>query len=279
MTVTRTALRYHGGKWKLAPWIIGHFPTHRVYVEPYGGAANVLLRKPRCYAEIYNDLNDDVVEFFRVLQDQDKATELVRLLELTPFARRELDLAQQERADTDVERARRVAIRSLMGFGSASVICGHRTGFRANSNRSGTTPAHDWRNYPGSIPDLVDRLQGVTIEHRDAIGCMLQHDSTETLHFVDPPYVHETRSFKRTRAKTVYTHEMSDDDHQTLAATLQKLAGMVVLCGYNCDLYEEMFKDWVRVDKASFADGARPRIESLWLNPAAHSKQQQRLAI
>ena len=81
--------RYHGGKWRLAPWIIEHFPPHRVYVEPFGGAASVLLRKPRSYAEVYNDRWSDVVNVFRVLRDPVRAAALKRLIALTPFARDE----------------------------------------------------------------------------------------------------------------------------------------------------------------------------------------------
>src|ERR1041385_943962 len=86
---TRPVVRYHGGKWNLAPWIISHFPPHRIYVEPFGGAASVLLQKPRSYAEIYNDLDQEVVNVFRILRDRKAARELERLLRLTPFARDE----------------------------------------------------------------------------------------------------------------------------------------------------------------------------------------------
>ncbi|TJV23013.1 MAG: DNA adenine methylase, partial [Mesorhizobium sp.] len=144
---TRPVLRWHGGKWLLAPWIIEHFPAHRIYVEPFGGAASVLLRKPRAYAEVYNDLDGDVVNLFRVLQDPLGGGELMRRLELTPFARAEFELGW-DATDDQVERARRLIIRAFMGFGSnahSDMGRGHKTtGFRANSSRSGTTPAHDW---------------------------------------------------------------------------------------------------------------------------------------
>src|SRR3954470_24963100 len=91
----RPALRYHGGKWKIAPWIISHFPPHRIYVEPFGGAASVLLRKHRAYAEVYNDLDDWAVNLFRLLGDEQSAERLRRLLELTPFARTEFECGRE----------------------------------------------------------------------------------------------------------------------------------------------------------------------------------------
>lgn len=148
--VSRPVLRWHGGKWTLAPWIIDLMPSHRAYVEPFGGAASVLIRKPRSYAEVYNDLDDDVVNLFRVLRGPD-AGRLVEQIALTPFASTEF-FGAYDRSDDDVERARRLIVRSFMGFGSNAT---HRkSGFRSNSNRSGTTPARDWLNYPAALARL-----------------------------------------------------------------------------------------------------------------------------
>lgn len=273
MTPSRPVLRWHGGKWLLAPWIIGHFPRHRVYVEPFGGAASVLLRKPRAYAEVYNDLDDLVVNLFRVLRDPESAELLRARLALTPFARTEFEAAWDDSGD-DVERARRLIARSFMGFGSnahSDLGKGAKTtGFRANSNRSGTTPAHDWANFPDVLPAVVERLRGVTIERRPAIQVMATHDGPDTLHYVDPPYLPETRNRKnRFDPKHQYRHELTIDDHVQLLEALRGLAGMVVLSGYPASLYDENLPGWERVERSALADGARERTEVLWINPAA----------
>lgn len=256
----------------LAPWIIGHFPPHRVYVEPFGGGASVLIRKPRSYAEVYNDAWGDVVNVFRVLRDHGK--DLAKQLYLTPFSRDEFE-ATSDPSDDPIERARKTIFRSMAGFGSAAVNGKYATGFRANSNRSGTTPARDWFNYPEHVESFVERFRGVVIENRDAWAVMQQHDTPETLHYVDPPYVHETRNMARGNA--AYEVEMNDDQHVQLLANLATLDGMVVLSGYRCALYDAALGDWVRVDREAKADGARDRVESLWLNPAAAAYGQQRL--
>lgn len=258
MTITRPALRWHGGKYLLAPWIVSHFPDHRIYVEPFGGGGSVLLRKPRAYAEVYNDLDGEVVNLFRVLRDE--GARLRDLVALTPFARDEFELAYRPCAD-NVERARRLLARSFMGFGSNAHQ--RKSGFRANSNRSGTTPAADWRNYFEALPAIIDRLRGVVIENRPAIDVARQHDSPQTLIYFDPPYVAETRDVRRD-----YAHEMTDADHEALLAAARELAGMVAISGYRCRLYDEALAGWKRCDRPTLADGARPRTESLWLNPA-----------
>lgn len=263
-------MRYHGGKWKLAPWIIGHFPAHRVYVEPYGGGASVLMRKPRSYAEVYNDAWGDVVNVFRVLRDH--ADRVSELLYLTPFSRAEFE-GTSEYAEDPIERARRTIFRSMAGFGSAAVNGKYATGFRANSNRSGTTPAKDWLNYPEHVAAFTERLRGVVIENRDAIEVIRQHDSPETLHYVDPPYMHETRNMQRGNA--AYECEMSESDHESLLSCLCTVEGMVVLSGYRTELYDGTLVTWSRVDREAKADGAKSRVESLWLNPAASEYGQQ----
>ena len=260
-------LRYHGGKWKLAEWIISYFPAHRVYVEPFGGGGSILLRKPRSYAEVYNDLWDVVVNVFCVMRDPKKAEQLKAAIELTPFSRTEFNstFGHRPKKMGDVEAARLAILRSFAGFGSASTNGDYATGFRCNSNRSGTTPAHDWVNYPSHIHDFVERLKGVAIENRPAVEVIVQHDGPHTLFYVDPPYPLSTRNMARGNA--AYACDMSDDDHRELAKTLRSVKGAVVLSGYHCELYDqELYPDWITAERLHLADGARKRTEAIWMN-------------
>lgn len=276
--IKRPVLRYHGGKFgvrgRTADFIVSQFPPHRIYVEPFGGAASVLMRKPRSYSEIYNDKWDGVVTLFRVLRDPIKAARLEELLRLTPFARAEFEAITHEAMAglDDVEYARQLIFRSFAGFGSGASNPHYNTGFRGNSNRSGTTPAQDWANYPDLIRHFTERLQGVVIENCAAIRVMKTHDAETTLFYVDPPYVHAARSQKRRRDRE-YVHELTDEQHRALASFLRSAAGLVVLSSYQSDLYNELYGDWPFIDFDALADGARPRTERLWFNNAAWSKR------
>jgi len=224
----------------------------------------VLLRKPKSYAEVYNDLDGDVVNLFRVVRD--RGDELRAALELTPFAREEFANAG-EHVDEPIERARRLVARSFMGFGSAAAtmqwdrVGKPGTGFRNNSHRSGTTPAHDWSNYPFCLPATIQRLQGVVIENRDALDLLSQMDGPETIFYADPPYLPETRD-----KGSDYRHEMDQEGHIGLAAALRAVQGKVIVSGYASDLYERLYAGWSRMEFDALADGARPRKEVLWMN-------------
>ncbi len=256
----RPILRYHGGKWNLARHIIAYLPPHRVYVEPYGGAASVLLQKPRSYSEIYNDLDGSVVNVFRMARD--RGPELMEKLRLTPFSREEMVSAYQPGGGA-LEQARRTILRSFQGYGSDATK--RLSGFRASSNRSGTTPAHDWKNYAEVFPEIIERLRGVAIERREALKIIRDHDTPETCFYVDPPYIHSTRSNSKE-----YAHEMTDADHRKLAAALQTVKGIVLLSGYSCPLYSKLYRKWRRVEIKTYAGGPptgqRARREVVWMN-------------
>ncbi|HDJ2774507.1 TPA: DNA adenine methylase, partial [Serratia rubidaea] len=176
--IKHPAIRYHGAKFRLAPWIIEHMPTHTCYVEPFGGAAGVLLQKPRSYAEVYNDLDGEVVNLFRVLRDPELNQRLQDSCMLTPYSRDEFCSAR-EHIDEPVERARRMVVRACMGFGSAAGI-GGQSGFRSDSKRKYATASHLWARYPDNLSAVCQRLQGVIIENKDAIAVMRAHDAETT---------------------------------------------------------------------------------------------------
>lgn len=233
-------------------------------VEAFGGAASVLVRKPRSYAEVYNDLDGDVVTLFRVLRDPEQSARLVAALRLTPFARDEYELAYEDAAD-DVERSRRLVARSFMGHGSDAPA--NRSGFRANSNKSGSTPAHDWANLPQALAAVAERLTGVVVEHRDAMDVCRQHDAPDTLHYLDPPYLPDTRSTNGRRHN--YRFELTAGQHAALLGDARALTGMVVISGYPAAVYDNALAGWARHERTALADGARPRTEVLWINQAA----------
>lgn len=267
----RPAIRYHGAKFRIAPWVIRHFPPHTCYVEPFGGAAGVLLQKPRAYAEVYNDLDGDVVNFFRVLRDPEQRRQLIEACALTPYARAEFDLAWEPAADP-VEAARRMAVRASMGFGSAGATKGS-TGFRIDTKRAYGTAQHIWQDYPVNLAQVGERFQGVLIENRPAIEVMRAHDAPDVLHYVDPPYMHETRSMGG--GSRCYRHEMTDSDHAELLQALGALRGMVVVSGYDSALYRDMLGGWATNSTAariSAGRGGATKTEVLWLNHACQER-------
>lgn len=267
----RPIMRYFGSKWLAAPWIVAQFMPHTTYTETYGGSAAVLLSKAPCTLEIYNDLDDEMVTLFRVLRSRDSAAELHRLLRLTPYSRREFDIAQRQPHDSDpIESARRTLVRAHMGWGSGAITRRHVTSFRASSrSRSDLTFARRWAHIPNTLSALTNRLQGVIIECDDALRILGRNDSPTAVHYVDPPYPHSTR-----HDGNRYRHEMTDSDHVALADVLHRCVGQVVLSGYDCSLYADLYADWHRLQRPSFSmrGGADTRIETLWLNrPAQHT--------
>lgn len=261
-TIKRPALRYYGGKWNLAPWIISHFPPHKNYVEPCGGAASVLLQKPRSPLETYNDLDGNVVNFFRVLRD--RPDELIRKIRLTPWARKEFELCRNPSED-NMESARRFFISALMGVSDQAHD--QSTGMRFAPRREMyySLPV---LNAIDLIDDtlvmIVERLRGVQIENTDYKRVIERGDWNTTLIYMDPPYPSSTRS-----ASNIYLEEWTDAQHIEAASLLRACSGFVIVSGYACPLYTELYEahGWQRRDKGAQTNSGGKRIESLWLSP------------
>lgn len=262
LTPARPPLRYHGGKWKLASWIVRHFPPHRVYLEPFGGGASVLLNKPRAELETYNDLDGQVVNFFRVLRE--RPAELVRMLELTPWSRAEYELSYEPSEDA-LEAARRFFVRSSQSIGGPTTQW--RNGWRYQVKR-GT-----WHNAASlwceldHLYQVAERLRGVQIEQRDAFDLIPRYDMPEVLIYLDPPYPHETRSKWKGAA---YNHELSDDEHARLAEMARASQANVVISSYPSEMYTDLYQahGWIQVTTTARTNGPQTvRTECLWLSP------------
>lgn len=270
---TRPALRYHGGKWRAAPWIIAHLPDdHDVYVEPFGGSAAVLLQKARSPIEVYNDLDGDVVNFFRLLREQ--PDELIRAIYWTPFAHAEYQLSH-EPTDDPLEAARRFYVRSHLTISGPTAQWNsgwRRQTFmsRGRSGQSSMTPAAQSFMQTEHLLQVAERLRGVVIECTDALELIRRYDHPRAVFYIDPPYVHETRGKWR---NTAYRHEMTDEQHRALAAVLHDCTGMVLLSSYHSPLYDELYPDWQQHERDFRTNGNTGRMatEVLWLNPAAHA--------
>jgi DNA adenine methylase len=268
--ITRPALRYYGGKWKLAPWIMKHFPPHACYCEPYGGAASVLLQKPPSELEVYNDAGRWVTTFFRVLRE--RPDELVHAIRLTPYSRAEFVEARVW-TDDPLELARRVYVLAQQGRGGLMIQ--RATGWRFM--RSGGTRSlnvcDDWRNIE-YLHAIADRLLQVQLECDDALAVIVRYDTPDTLFYVDPPYLLETRSNHWDRM--VYEHELSETDHVQLAVRLHAVQGMVIVSGYPSPLYDQLYAGWERIEtvaSVNASSGTEQRTECLWLSPRVAARR------
>jgi len=262
MIPTRPALLYFGGKWRIAPWIVSHFPEHVSYVEPFCGAASVLLRKTPSKLETINDKDGEVVNFFKVLRTYPE--QLIRAIELTPYSRSEYWNAYMP-ADDPIEQARRYYVRSWFGRGGMRKESGGWR-FRKTDSRGGSFV--DWSQI-SHLRQVVERLRAVQIENDDALTIIKKYDTQNTLFYVDPPYIISTRS----EQKIAYRHEMTNEEHCQLAEVLNSVKGMVILSGYKSELYEKLYPGWKTVSKVSRKINSKEALETLWISPLAQLKQ------
>lgn len=252
-------LRYPGGKWKAAKWIIQNFPIHTTYVEVFGGGASVLLQKQKSRTEVYNDINQGVVNVFQVMRDVEKSKELMRLLDLTPFAYDEYLDCYNEPLN-DVDYARRMIARSFMGIGSDSVF--RQNGFRRGFNNKELNANNNLFSYSENIPMFTERLKSVIIENMDYKDLIKMYDNPSTLFYVDPPYLDEVLSIKR----QYYEHKFDLEEHKELAEILRNVKGKVVLSGYPSELYDTLYLGWNKTMKDLIVGDGSKRYETIWVN-------------
>ena len=265
----KAPIAWYGGKAYYAEWLIERFPDHRVYVEPLGGAANVLLRKPRSEVEVYNDVDDRVVNLFRVVRDPEQFGRLQMLLDLTPYARGEFaDVLELPPTDDPVEKARRffAVCRQARGGMGMSKLTRNCWAFSRRTRRDMAEPVSKYLSAIDGLEDVAARFRTVMIESRPAIELIPRYDGEDSFFYLDPPYLPETRHGKKA---ATYAHEMTVDDHSALLDAIVQINGKAMLSGYAAPLYDEKLKAWRREElktKAHMANSGEERTEVIWCN-------------
>jgi DNA adenine methylase len=263
-------LKWHGGKHYLASTIIEHFPPHTHYVEPFFGGGAVLFAKPiefiEGYSEVVNDLDSELSNFWDVLRDTRKFKRFERVVSATPFSKALWERSADERATSNVERAVNFFVRyrqSRQGLGSDFA-----TMSRSRTRRGMNEQVSSWLSAVEGLQDAHNRLSRVVIFSEDACSVIAREDSPSTFFYLDPPYLHDTRT-----ATNCYSHEMSEADHTRLLELLGGLTGKFLLSGFPSRLYEQFAKRlrWRRIEtvidnKASGSKSKPKRTECLWMN-------------
>jgi len=275
--------QWAGGKGILARWIIQYVPSGRVYVEPFAGAASVLWHLPKPFSvEVLNDLDDDIVNLYRVLQDKTKFEELAHRLIFTPYARTEFVRALQTLKDSnasDIDRAWAFFVKQNQGFGGKARNqgdWGRKINTVSNNMASSTS---QWRSHLKLLSFWHGRLSRVQIDYVDGITCIKYWDTPETVFYIDPPYVLDTR-----KTRSLYKNEPDLAYHERLVDTILAAKGKVILSCYDHPVYAPLTEaGWRKLTKATNAymasrirgsklqgrGAARthvPRTETLYLN-------------
>lgn len=259
------AFGWYGGKFSHLDWLLPLLPSCHHFCEPFSGSAAVLLNRNPSPVETYNDLDGEVVNFFRVLRDH-KDT-LIEKIGLTPFSREEFRLACSNSASDPIERARRFYVRARqVRTGLAQKASVGRWANCKNTSRAGMSGVISrWLGAVKALPDIADRLLRVQIENRPALELIKLYDSKGTLFYCDPPYIHSTRG-----DKNAYGHEMTDQHHRELAKVLNRVSGLVAISNYDCELMDELYPSpkWFKLigPEKTIHSTKDKRREVLWTN-------------
>jgi DNA adenine methylase len=258
---------WYGGKFSHLSWLLPLLPECHHYCEPFAGSAAVLLNRPPSPVETYNDIDGEVANFFRVLRDQKES--LIEAIGLTPFSREEfyqaVSVNGNARQLSDLERARLFFIRARQArTGLAQTASLGRWANCKNTSRAGMSGVVSrWLGSIEDLPEVALRLLRVQIENRPAIEVIKLYDDDDTLFYCDPPYVHSTRGDAK-----AYSFEMKDGEHRDLARALNRAKAKIAVSGYRCDLMDELYKGWRRVEAPPKTCHSikKVRTETLWMN-------------
>lgn len=250
----KAILKYPGGKWRIAEWIISYFPDHKVYVEPYFGSGACFFQKQSSYIETINDIDGNIVNLFRVCRDYPE--ELAKAINLTPFSRDEF-INCNTPSDNPIEQARRTLVRYHQSFGTSN---SSKNSWRNVQTYGGPRVATMWNGLPEVIVNCCERLKEAQIENTDALKLIERYNDENTLIYCDPPYLQELRK------KNIYKHEMNNEQHIELLKVLKTSKSKIILSGYDNDLYNSELSGWTTAEKQTTAQMGLHRTEKLWMN-------------
>lgn len=258
----KIAFGWYGGKYSHLDFILPLLPKTRHFCEPFGGSAAVLINRKPSKVETYNDLDGEVVNFFKVLRDEPEA--LIEKLEHTPYARAELGRAIKAEPESEIEAARQFFVKARQtrtGLAQASTV--GRWAYDVKGSRSGMAGVCSrWQGGIRGLEVVAERLKRVQIESLPALEIVEKYDSKGTLFYCDPPYVLDSRSSGK-----AYRHEMKDEEHQKLAELLHEVSGKAAISGYEGSLMDRLYEDWNRVSYSSTAHSNKSqRKEVVWAN-------------
>ncbi len=259
----RGILKYPGSKWNIASQLVELIPEHHSYVDPFFGSGAVLFNKPPSDIETVNDLDHDVVNLFRCIQED--AERLARMVMTTPFSREKyedtykLDIWEVMAPDEPYHKALRFLIRCWQGHGYRPT--GHKVGWKNDVvGRERSYALWNWYRLPEWIVEIAERLRKVQIENRPALEVIERFDHDGVFMYIDPPYILSTRAAKQ------YRYEMTDADHERLLKRLLQSKAKIMLSGYESEMYDDYLSGWEKLQFSSCAEHGKPRIETVWMN-------------
>ena len=241
----KSPINWYGGKYYMAKDIIEIFPKHKMYVEGFGGAGHVLFRKEKSELEVYNDLHSGLYLFFKLLRENNK--EFIRRLSLTPYSREEFENSKRWMyEDDEIEKARKFYVRTMQSVASNGGWCYAKS----KSRRGMCQSVSRWLgNIEENLSGAIERLKEVQIENLDVLDLIKKYDKEDTLFYLDPPYVPETRKQKKS-----YDCEMTREQHIELINTLINVKGKVILSGYDNDIYNKLLDNgWKKIILGEFS--------------------------
>jgi len=272
------AFGWYGGKFSHLDWLLPLLPEAQHYCEPFGGSGAVLLNRQPSPLETYNDIDGEVANFFRVLREQKER--LIEAIGLTAFSREEFEIAISPLTSevSDFERARRFFVRARqVRTGLAQTASGGRWAHCKLTSRAGMAGAVSrWLGSIEDLPEIVQRLLRVQIEHDSAIKVIQRYDSEDTLFYCDPPYPHDSRGDKK-----AYAYEMTDAQHRQLASVLHATKAKIAISGYECSLMDELYGDWnvIKAPTKVCHSTKGLRTEVLWVNYDVASSKRNKIQL